>query len=55
MISQLYPTTYFLVVVRGTFAKALDFADIQDPLGALAVFFPVLLTVSVLLLRRQEK
>jgi ribosome-dependent ATPase len=55
LISQIYPTTYFLVVVRGTFAKALDFADVHDPLGALAVFFPVLLTISVLLLRRQEK
>lgn len=55
VISQMYPTTYFLVVVRGTFAKALDFADVHDPLAALAVFFPVLLTVSVLLLRRQEK
>jgi ribosome-dependent ATPase len=47
--------TYFLVVIRGTFNKALAFGDLYQQLIALAAFIPVLTVMSVLLLRRQEK
>ena len=55
VISQVYPMTYFLVVIRGTFNKALAFGDLYQQLIALAAFIPVLTVMSVLLLRRQEK
>ena len=55
IISQLYPMTYFLVIIRGTFSKALGLGDLYNQLAALAAFIPVLTVVSVLLLRKQEK
>lgn len=55
LISQLYPTTYFLVISRGAFSKALGFGDLADSLVALAMFVPVLTMLCVLLLRKQEK
>lgn len=55
VISQVYPTTYFLVVSRGTFSKALGLDDLAAPLVALALFVPVLTVLCVLLLPKQEK
>lgn len=55
IISQLYPMTYFLVIIRGTFNKALDFADLYPQFAALAAFIPVLTILSASLLRKQEK
>jgi len=55
LISKLYPTTYFLIISRGTFSKALGFTDLYDQLASLAAFFPILTVMCVLLLRRQEK
>jgi len=55
VISQLYPTTHFLIISRGTFSKALGYTDLQAPLAALAVSIPVLTAVCVLMLRKQEK
>jgi ribosome-dependent ATPase len=55
VISKLYPMTYFLVIIRGTFNKALGFGDLYHQLAALAAFIPVLTVASVLLLRKQEK
>ncbi len=54
-IGQFYPTTYFLVVSRGVFTKALGFSALSDQLVALALFAPVLVALSALLLRRQER
>ncbi len=54
-IGQFYPTTYFLVVSRGVFTKALGFAELADQIVALALFAPVLVGLSALLLRRQER
>jgi len=53
VLGQLYPTTYFMLVSRGTFAKALDLADLWPFLLAIAAFIPVLTVASVLLLRKQ--
>lgn len=55
VIGKLYPTTYFLIVSRGAFTKALDFADLYHQLLALAAFVPVIILISWLLLRKQEK
>jgi ribosome-dependent ATPase len=54
-IGQFFPASYFLIISRGTFTKALDFADLIPQFLALAAFIPVLTLVSVALLRKQEK
>jgi ribosome-dependent ATPase len=54
-IGQCFPASYFLIVSRGTFTKALGFADLWPQFIALACFIPVLTVLSVALLRKQEK
>ena len=54
-IGQFFPATYFLVICRGIFTKALDFADLLPHLIKLAAFIPVLTLLAVLLLRKQER
>ncbi len=54
-VGEIYPTTWFLLISRGTFSKGLGFADVQAyfvPLG-LAAF--ALVGLGVLLLRKQER
>ncbi|MDY0012509.1 MAG: ribosome-associated ATPase/putative transporter RbbA [Rhodocyclaceae bacterium] len=53
-IGEFFPATYFLVISRGAFTKGLSFADLADQFLALAAFWPVLMVLSVLLLRKQE-
>jgi ribosome-dependent ATPase len=38
----------------GTFTKSLGFAELGGTILELSLFFPALLTLSVLLLRKQE-
>ena len=54
-IGQFFPASYFLVISRGVFTKALGFADLIPQFVALAAFIPVLTLASVALLRKQEK
>jgi ribosome-dependent ATPase len=54
-IGQFFPASYFLIISRGTFTKALGFADLWPQFIALACFIPVLTALSVALLRKQEK
>ncbi len=54
-IGQCFPATYFLVISRGIFTKALGFAELLPHFLALAAFIPVLTVLSVLLLRKQER
>jgi len=54
LIGRLYPTTHFLTISRGTFSKALGFADLQPALLALALAVPVLMGLCVALLKKQE-
>jgi ribosome-dependent ATPase len=55
IMGRLFPMTYFLPVSVGTFTKGLGFADLKTNLGALALFVPALLALSLLLLRKQER
>jgi ribosome-dependent ATPase len=55
VIGQIFPMTYFLKISVGTFTKALGFSDLSIEFLALAAFVPVLTTLSVLLLRKQER
>ena len=55
MIGALYPTTHHLTIARGTFAKGLGFADLQASFMPLLIAVPVLIGLSVALLRKQER
>ena len=54
MIGNVYPTTYFLVIARGTFAKGLGFADLRASFLPLILAVPLLIGLCALLLRKQE-
>jgi len=54
LIGRLYPTTHFLTICRGTFSKALGFADLQGPFLSLLLAVPVLMGLCVALLKKQE-
>jgi ribosome-dependent ATPase len=52
-IGHFFPTSYFIIVSRGTFSKALGFGDLGAYFLALAAFIPALTLLSVALLRKQ--
>ena len=53
-IGTVFPTSHFVTICRGVFSKALGFGDLFHPLLSLAVAFPVILGLCVLLLKKQE-
>ncbi|MGE0152843.1 MAG: ribosome-associated ATPase/putative transporter RbbA [Reyranellaceae bacterium] len=55
LIGEIYPTTYFVTISRGTFSKALDFADLWSSFAPLLIAIPVLLGLGVALLRKQAR
>jgi ribosome-dependent ATPase len=54
-MGRAFPMTYFRPIAVGTFTKGLGFGDLAANLGELAVFVPVLLLISLVLLRKQER
>ncbi len=54
LIGQIFPTTHYLTIARGTFTKALGFAELQMSFIPLLIAVPVLLALSVALLKKQE-
>ena len=54
VIGQIYPTTHFLTIARGTFSKALGFPDLQGAFVPLLIAVPVLVGLAALLLKKQE-
>jgi ribosome-dependent ATPase len=55
VMGQIYPTAPFVTISRGTFSKALGFADLHALFVPLTLAGPLLLGLSVLLLRKQER
>jgi ribosome-dependent ATPase len=55
IMGRLFPMTYFLPITVGTFTKGLGFADLAGDLAALALFVPALITLSLVVLRKQER
>jgi ribosome-dependent ATPase len=53
VIGQIYPTAHFMTIARATFSKALGFSDLYASFAALALAGPVLLSLSVALLKKQ--
>ncbi len=54
IIGTLFPTTYFLRASVGAFTKALGFSDLVPFILPLVLFWPVLIAMAWLLLRKQE-
>ena len=50
-----FPMTYFVPISVGAFTKGLGFHDLSGDLLTLLIFPPVLIGLSLLLLRKQEK
>ncbi len=55
IVGAVYPTTHFLTISRGTFAKALGFADLGAAFLPLLIAIPVLTLAAALLLRKQAR
>ncbi len=54
LIGRVYPTTHFLTISRGAFSKGLGLADLYQSFLPLLIAVPVLLGLSVALLKKQE-
>lgn len=55
IIGNIYPTTYFIIISRGTFSKALEFSDLYSAFIPLLIAAPVLIALGALLLQKQER
>ena len=53
LIGQVYPTTHYITITRGTFSKGLDFGDLTGSFVPLLIIAPVLIGLSSALLRKQ--
>jgi ribosome-dependent ATPase len=53
-IGRIYPTSHFLILCQGVFNKGLALADLLPPLLPLLLAGPLLQTLAVLALPRQE-
>lgn len=53
-IGQIYPTSHFLTIARGTFSKALNISDLWGSFIPLLIAVPLVLGLCVLLLKKQE-
>jgi ribosome-dependent ATPase len=54
VLGQIYPTTHFLVIARGTYSKALGFGDLGGAFLPLLLAVPILIALAALLLKKQE-
>ena len=53
-IGQIYPTSHFLTIARGTFSKALNLTDLWAAFIPLLIAIPLVLGLSVWILKKQE-
>jgi len=55
LIGLCFPMSYFRPISVGTFTKGLGFADLGMSILMLMVFIPILTSISMLLLPKQER
>jgi ribosome-dependent ATPase len=55
LIGEVFPTTHFVTISRGTFSKALDFHDLRASFVPLLISVPVLIGLTAALLRKQAR
>ncbi len=53
-IGRIYPASHFLTISRGVFSKALGFSSLQASFWPLLLAVPVVLGLSIVLLKKQE-
>ena len=54
-IGEIFPASYMLVISRGTFNKALNFQDLHTSFLFIGLSVPVVTTLAILLLKKQER
>lgn len=54
LVGDVYPTSYYITISRGTFSKALGFAGLYESFLPLLIAIPVLIGLSAALLKKQE-
>lgn len=55
IMGEIFPTTYHIIITRGVFSKALQWGDLWPALWPLLISIPILMTLGVWLLRKQER
>jgi ribosome-dependent ATPase len=55
IIGRCFPMSYYLPISVGTFTKGLGFGDLGSSILTLILFIPILTSISLLLLRKQER
>ncbi|WP_321389130.1 ribosome-associated ATPase/putative transporter RbbA [uncultured Desulfuromusa sp.] len=55
LIGRIYPATYFLTICRGVFSKALNLSDLHASFGPMLLAVPVILGLSIALLKKQDR
>ena len=55
LVGRVFPTTYYLIIARGAFSKALGFHTLALQFIPLLLAVPVLLGLTVALLPKQER
>ena len=54
VIGEVFPTSHFVTISRGVFAKALDFGDLAGSFLPMLVLVPVLVALGAFFVRKQE-
>jgi ribosome-dependent ATPase len=54
LIGHVYPASYFMVICRGVFSKALGFSSLHASFWPLLVAAPLILGLSIAMLKKQE-
>ena len=54
VIGRIYPASHFLTISRGVFSKALGFSNLHASFWPLLLAVPVILGLSIVLLKKQE-
>jgi ribosome-dependent ATPase len=55
VIGEIYPTTYYMIVSRGVFSKALSFNELQVMLVGLGIAAILFIVIGISLVRKQEQ
>lgn len=55
VIGEIYPTTYYMIVSRGVFSKALSFNELQFMLVGLSFAAILFIAIGISLVRKQEQ
>jgi ribosome-dependent ATPase len=54
VIGEVFPTSHFVTISRGVFAKALDFGDLAGSFLPMLLLIPVLVALGAFFVRKQE-